>query len=110
MPVLGHPSRCRRHFLRGVKMEFNFFAATTRDLAEVGRINIEMADLLIARLKAKHPRNMDEFFPRSLSPVPDTEFAATFGEETLRDVIDAAEAVCIAMHAREELEVRRFPN
>ena len=91
-------------------MEFDFSLAVTDDLRDIARLNTAIADILIAGLKERHPRNMHEFFPRALSPIPDTELAGAFGAETLKDVMAAAEAAAIVSFARCELEMRKFPN
>ena len=91
-------------------MDVDLFIAVTADVMEFARLQTKIANTLIDRLEKQFPRNMHEFFPRALSPLPDLDFASTYGRETLENVRDAAEAVLIAMQAREELASRRFPN
>ena len=91
-------------------MDFDFSAQTTSYLRDIHTAGTKMADFLIARLKEKYPRNMHEFFPASMSPVPDTEFLSTYDDETRKEVMECAEAAIIAAQALVEIESRRWPN
>ena len=89
---------------------FNIEFATTDALVAFASLHMDLANGFPDRLEKDYPRNMREFFPRSMAPHPDEEFAGSFGDEVLRDVVDAASAVHAAMCAREEISSRRHPN
>lgn len=89
---------------------FCFGTASVAALIAFASLHTDLANGLLDRLETDYPRQMCEFFPRSMSPNPDAEFAATFGDAVLRDVQDAAAAVFAAMAARVEIETRKYPN
>ena len=90
--------------------EIDYASCTSADLRELDRLNIEMADVLIARLQKRYPRTWKDFFPPHIAPTPDLFLAEACGLETLEDVASAATCVIIAMSAREELSTRKYPN
>ena len=89
----------------------DFFSMTTADLIMAAAGYATRADNILNKLESLHPpERMARFFPSSTAPVPDAGYAKRFGQETLTDVMSAAEAVIFAAEVREELEIRRHPN
>ena len=82
---------------------------TTADVKELARLSGALADIMVKRLEAAHPKERLALFFLPCG-VPDTEFASTFGDEILHEAMETAEFVCHAMLAEQELERRKALN
>ena len=96
-------------FNEGVKMELDPSTMSTADVKELARLSGALADIMVRRLEAAHPKERLALFflPRG---VPDTVFVSTFGDEILHEVLETAELVFRAMNTRQELEKRKYTN
>jgi hypothetical protein len=101
----------RRYFCEVIMSEdFDFNIAPTQLLVDFANAGVKLADAILDRLTARHPRDVWMFFPAETSPIADFAYASLFGDETLGDVKLCCETVILMARAREELEIRRRPN